>query len=113
MSLIDISFMLESASGYAVRCSNKDEATMFVCHVREVYPHLAEKWKDGEVNFHFGPNTVYTFDTRLGGKWRQVGLMYGLMNAVIGSGYKVIEFSAILTEPDINESGESIDALFG
>ena len=113
-SQIDFTLLLDNTKGYAVHCSNEEDAKLFVQCAKELYPEMCTMWDDGETNYSkYGSETIYTFCLRTtGGRWVKSRLMYGsgLMHRNIG--FTIIEFSDIYQAEDINESDLSIDALF-
>lgn len=111
-SQIDFTLLLDNTEGYAVHCSNEEEAKLFVQCTKELYPEMCTTWDDGETNyFQYGSETIYTFCLRTtGGGWVKSRLMYG--SASLDTNYTIIEFSEIYQTEDINESDLSIDALF-
>jgi hypothetical protein len=111
---IDFTLLIDRTEGYAVRCRTQHEAEMFIQSVQESYPNMCEHWRPNETNFdQHESETVYTFDSRSAGNWIKRRLMYGSVDTVEQIGYKVIEFSNIYQEDDLNESEASLDVLFG
>lgn len=113
-SPIDFALLWDETDGYAVHCSSQFEAETFIEWARELFPKMCEQWAPGETNYHHHKgDTVYTFDSRMNGKWSKRRLMYGDVAPAIDMGYKVVEFNAIYKEDDIDESEASLDVLFG
>lgn len=112
-SQIDFTLLLDNTKGYAVHCSNEEDAKLFVQCAKELYPEMCKTWGNGETNYsEYGSETIYTFCVRTGGGWKRSRLMYGSIPVHLDFGYTIIEFSEIYQEEDINESELSIDALF-
>ncbi len=113
-SPIDFALLWDKTEGYAVHCSNKADAELFIQCARELHPEMCTQWSPGEINYYQHENeTIYTFDSKIGGVWEKSKLMYGSVNSARCIGYTIIEFSEIYQEEDINESGASLDILFG
>lgn len=113
-SPIDFALLWDETDGYAVHCSSQFEAETFIEWARELFPKMCEQWAPGETNYdHNESDTIYTFDSRMNGKWSKLKLMYGDVASAIDMGYKVVEFNAIYKEDDIDESEASLDVLFG
>lgn len=113
-SPIDFTALWDKTEGYAVHCSNSFEAETFIEWARELFPKMCEQWVPGETNYHHHDgDTIYTFDAIKDGKWFKLKLMYGDVKSAIDMGYKIIEFADIYLEDDIDDSGASLDVLFG
>lgn len=113
-SPIDFTLLWDETDGYAVHCSSLFEAETFIELARELFPKMCEQWAPGETNYHHHESdTIYTFDSRMNGKWSKLKLMYGDVTSAVDMGYKVIEFADIYKEDDIDESEASMDVLFG
>ena len=112
--MVDMTLLWDNTVGYAVHCSNKADAELFVQCARESHPEMCTQWSPGELNFsQHESETIYTFDSIFGGVWKKSKLMYGSVDAARDMGYTVIEFSEIYQEEDLNESEASLDVLFG
>lgn len=113
-SPIDFTRMWDEAEGYAVHCSSSIEAETFVDWVRILFPSMCEHWGPNETNYSKNEDeTIYTLEIRRNNKWSKSKLMYGSLIDARRLGYKIIEFSDIFQEEEINESEASLDVLFG
>lgn len=113
-SPIDFTLLYDKTEGYAVHCSNPADAELFVYWASSLFPKLCSQWAPGETNYQRnGSDTIYTFDASRGDSFIKFKLMYGDVDSAIYMGYKVIEFSEIYQEEDIDESEASLDVLFG
>ena len=113
-SLINFELLWDKTNGYALHCSNRADAELFIESVRELYPSMCTQWAPGEINYmQHGNETIYTFDSKFNGGWRKSRLMYGSVRSAREMGYTVIEFSDIYQEEELNESETSLDVLFG
>lgn len=112
--MVDLTLLWDNTVGYAVHCSNKADAELFVQYARELHPEMCTQWAPGEINYRqHESETIYTFDAKYGGVWKKSKLMYGSVDAARDMGYTIIEFSEIYQEEDLNESEASLDVLFG
>ena len=102
---------MDNTEGYAVHCSNEEEAELFVQCVKELHPEMCKTWDSGETNYSkYGSETIYTFCVRIGTECRKSQLMYGA--ASLNTNYTIIEFSEIYTMPELEESEMPLDMLF-
>lgn len=110
-SQIDFTLLFDNTKGYAVHCSNEEEAELFVQCVKELYPEMCKAWDDGETYYSmYGSETIYTFFVRVGAAWKKSQLMYGA--ASLSTNHTIIEFSEIYTMPELEESEMPLDMLF-
>ena len=113
-SPIDFTLLWDNTVGYAVHCSNKADAELFIQYARELHPEMCTQWSPGEINYsQHEKETIYTFGSKVGGVWRKSKLMYGSVSAARDMGYTIIEFSEIYQEEELDESEASLDVLFG
>lgn len=113
-SPIDFSLLWDTTAGYAVHCSDQSEAETFLEWVWELYPQACVNWEPDETSYYQHKNqTIYTFDSKVGGTWEKRQLLYGSVRAARDRGYTIIEFRDIFQEEDIEEVDTSLDMLFG
>lgn len=111
---IDFTLLWDKTEGYAVRCRTAEDATVFISCAMELFPEMCRMWRPGETNHDsYSDETIYTFDHKIGGRWTKSNLAYGSVRSARNIGYKIIDFSEIFQEEDINESEMSMDVLFG
>lgn len=107
---IDFSQLLVHGTRYAVHCETREEAEIFLSCLREKYPEKCENWKRGETHFGKYSTTCYSPCLNMG---EYETLKYCNKGYYEDEGYTVIPFTALIVQPDIEESELSMDALFG
>lgn len=113
-SPIDFTLLWDKTEGYAVHCSNCDDAEVFIEWAHNLFPKMCEQWAPGETNYlQHESETVYTFDSKQNGKWLKLKLMYGSVDTVREMGYTIIELSDIYTPAELEESEMPLEVLFG
>lgn len=111
-SPVDFTLLCDVTEGYAVHCETEDDANLFIAWARRLYPRMCTMWSYGVNNYgQNGKDTVYTFDSKINGRWEKKRLMFGSVRVTTSLGYKIIEFDDICKHTEINESDQPINYL--
>lgn len=109
---IDLSRMAELPK-CSVLCRNTEELYMFFANAKQQFGQFLH-WDYDDILLLWENYEDKTGFTLFAGNYAKPGSMsYCYEEWFHKSGYDVIEFSDLATIPDIEESDESVDSLFG